>query len=43
MATKLMIVDDHEALREGLEVMLAQSGHEVTGVAGNVAAALDLL
>jgi len=43
MATKLMIVDDHEALREGLEVMLTHSGHEVVGVAGNVAAALDLL
>ncbi|MEO6496514.1 MAG: response regulator transcription factor [Solirubrobacteraceae bacterium] len=43
MATKLMIVDDHEALREGLEVMLNQSGLEVLGVAGNVAAALDLL
>ncbi len=37
------IVDDHEALREGLEVMLTHSGHEVLGVAGNVAAALDLL
>ena len=43
MATKLMIVDDHEALREGLEVMLTHAGHEVVGVAGNVAAALDLL
>jgi len=43
MAAKLMIVDDHEALREGLEVMLVQSGHEVLGVAGSIAAALDLL
>jgi len=43
MATKLMIVDDHEALREGLEVMLTHAGHEIVGVAGNVAAALDLL
>src|SRR3954462_5983222 len=40
---KLMIVDDHEALREGLEVMLSHSGHEVVGGAGNVAAALDLV
>ncbi len=40
---KLIIVDDHEALREGLEVMLAQGGNEVVGVAGNVAAALDLV
>jgi len=43
VATKLIIVDDHEALREGLEVMLTQSGNEVLGVAGNVGAALDLL
>ena len=43
MATKLMIVDDHEALREGLEVMLSHAGHEVLGVAGNVAAAIDLV
>lgn len=43
MATKLMIVDDHEALREGLEVMLSQAGHDVVGVAGNVAAAIDLV
>src|SRR3954465_10932796 len=38
-----MIVDDHEALREGLEVMLSHQGNDVVGVAGNVAAALDLL
>jgi DNA-binding NarL/FixJ family response regulator len=41
--TKLIIVDDHEALREGLEVMLTHGGDEVVGVAGNVAAALDLV
>jgi DNA-binding NarL/FixJ family response regulator len=40
---KLIIVDDHEALREGLEVMLTHGGNEVVGVAGNVAAALDLV
>ncbi len=40
---KLIIVDDHEALREGLEVMLGQGGNEVVGVAGNVAAAIDLV
>ena len=40
---KLIVVDDHEALREGLEVMLAQGGNEVVGVAGNVAAAMDLV
>jgi len=40
---KLIIVDDHEALREGLEVMLTHGGNEVVGVAGNVAAAMDLV
>lgn len=43
MAAKIMIVDDHEALREGLEVMLIHSGHEVLGVSGDAAAALELL
>ncbi len=41
--TKLVVIDDHEALRGGLEVLLAQAGHEVAGSAGNVAAALDLV
>jgi len=41
--TKLVIVDDHEALREGLAVMLGQSGLDVVGAAGNVAAGLDLV
>ncbi|HVW16616.1 MAG TPA: response regulator transcription factor [Solirubrobacteraceae bacterium] len=40
---RLIVVDDHEALREGLEVMLTNAGNEVVGVAGNVAAAVDLL
>lgn len=41
--TRLVIVDDHEALREGLAVMLGARGLEVVGVAGNAAAGLDLL
>jgi DNA-binding NarL/FixJ family response regulator len=41
--TRLVIVDDHEALREGLAVMLGGRGLEVVGVAGNAAAGLDLL
>jgi len=41
--TKLAVVDDHEALRGGLEVLLTQAGHEVVGTAGNIAAALDLV
>ncbi len=43
MVTKLVLIDDHEALRGALEVMLEQAGHEVVGVAGNLAAATDLL
>jgi DNA-binding NarL/FixJ family response regulator len=39
--TKLVIVDDHEALREGLVALLEQGGVEVVGAAGNVAAAVD--
>ncbi len=41
--TKLVIVDDHEALREGLAALLGQSGLEVVGAAGNAAAGLDLV
>jgi DNA-binding NarL/FixJ family response regulator len=41
--TRLAVIDDHEALRGGLEVLLGQAGHEVVGAAGNVAAGLDLV
>ena len=41
--TKLVVIDDHEALRGGLEVLLAQAGHEVVGMAGNCAAAVDVV
>ena len=41
--TKLVLIDDHEALRGGLEVMLNNSGLEVVGAAGNLAAGLDLV
>ena len=40
---KVAIIDDHEALREGLEVLLAHGGIEVVGTAGNAAAAVDLV
>lgn len=40
---KLVLVDDHEALREGLVALLGNSGMEVVGTAGNVASGLDLL
>ena len=41
--TKLVVIDDHEALRAGLEILLAQAGHEVVGAAGNYAAAVDVV
>jgi len=41
--TTLVIVDDHEALREGLAALLTANGLQVVGVAGNVAAGLDLV
>jgi DNA-binding NarL/FixJ family response regulator len=42
--TKLVIVDDHEALREGLVALLGQSAAvDVVGTAGNVAAGVDLV
>jgi DNA-binding NarL/FixJ family response regulator len=41
--TRLAIVDDHEALREGLEALLEADDLEVVGTAGNAAAALDLV
>jgi DNA-binding NarL/FixJ family response regulator len=41
--TKLVIVDDHEALREGLAALLQGQGMEILGAAGNVAAGLDLV
>jgi DNA-binding NarL/FixJ family response regulator len=41
--TKLVIVDDHEALREGLVALLQGHGLDVVGAAGNVAAGIDLV
>jgi len=41
--TKVAIVDDHEALREGLERLLEDRGLQVVGSAGNAAAAEDLV
>src|ERR687893_145315 len=38
LVTKLVVIDDHEALRSGLEVLLSQAGLDVGGAAGNVAA-----
>src|SRR3954451_22512668 len=41
--TKLVIVDDHEAMREGLAALLQGEGMEILGAAGNVAAGLALV
>jgi DNA-binding NarL/FixJ family response regulator len=41
--TRLAIIDDHEALRDGLKVMLAEGGLEIVGTAANVASAMDLI
>jgi DNA-binding NarL/FixJ family response regulator len=41
--TKVAIVDDHEALREGLERLLEDRGLQVVGSVGNAAAAEDLV
>jgi DNA-binding NarL/FixJ family response regulator len=40
---KLVIIDDHDALREGLAVLLTRGGVEVIGTAGNAAAGADLV
>jgi DNA-binding NarL/FixJ family response regulator len=41
--TRVAIVDDHEALREGLARLLSEHGLQVVGSAGNAAAAADLV
>jgi DNA-binding NarL/FixJ family response regulator len=41
--TKLVIVDDHAAMRDALGKSLAGYGMEILGEAGNVAAGLDLV
>lgn len=41
--TKVAIVDDHEAMREGLERLLADRGMQVVGTAGDIAAALEVV
>jgi DNA-binding NarL/FixJ family response regulator len=41
--TKLVIIDDHEALREGLAVLLGQGGLDVVAAGGNVASGVDVV
>ena len=40
-APRVFLVDDHPAVREGLRLLLAQSGIEVCGEAGDAAGALE--
>jgi DNA-binding NarL/FixJ family response regulator len=39
--TRLVIVDDHEALRDGLVALLRDGGMDVVGTASNVAGGID--
>ena len=41
--TTLVIIDDHEALRDGLAVLLGQGGLDVVAAAGNVAAGAEVV
>jgi DNA-binding NarL/FixJ family response regulator len=41
--TRVIIVEDHEAVRVALGALLRDRGFEIVGAAGNVAAALDLV
>jgi DNA-binding NarL/FixJ family response regulator len=41
--TTLVIIDDHEALREGLAMLLGQGGLDVVAAAGNVASGVDVV
>jgi DNA-binding NarL/FixJ family response regulator len=41
--TRLVIVEDHEAVREALAALLEMRGFKVVGAVGNVAAALDVV
>jgi DNA-binding NarL/FixJ family response regulator len=42
-ATRVVIVEDHEAVREALGALLQMRGFEMAGSVGNVAAGLDLV
>ena len=42
MPTRLLLIEDHHALRQGLELLLAHRGCEVVGAAGTSAGAREL-
>ena len=37
MPLRLVLIEDHQALREGLELLLGREGHQVLGTAGSAA------
>ena len=43
MPLKLVLIEDHQALREGLELLLGREGCEVVGAAGTAAAGRKLV
>ena len=43
VALRLVLVEDHEALREGLELLLGREGCEVVGTAGSLAEGAELI
>src|SRR3954447_16924988 len=42
MALRLVLIEDHQALREGLELLLGRDGIEVLGTAGSASQGRDL-
>jgi DNA-binding NarL/FixJ family response regulator len=40
---RLVLIEDHEALREGLELLLGREGCEVVGTAGTVSEGIELI
>src|SRR6185312_3016346 len=43
MPLRLVLIEDHQALREGLELLLARDGIEVLGTAGNATDGRELV
>ena len=43
MALRLVLIEDHQALREGLELLLGREGFEVLGTAGNASEGKELV
>ena len=43
MSLRLVLIEDHQALREGLELLLGREGCEVVGTAGTAGEGLELI